>query len=173
MSPDKQISEIYRVMATRIIKILLALSAAAWGLIGGIRNLYDYPSGVEFAAFLLSVEGTDSIRGLTHPIFAHIGYAFVWISKFVTCALCALGAVALWYSRLGAPAEFSNAKEKVYLGIGISIFMLFFGFMVVVGALFAPSQISEVKTLYFEYTTFQLIGLGMIMLFLNLPEREL
>lgn len=160
-------------MATRIVKIFLAFAAAAWALVGGIRNLTDYSGGVEFAAFLLSVEGTDSLMALTHPMFAHISYAFVWLSKFVTAILCALGAVALWQSRSRAPADFSNAKEKVYLGIGIAIFMLFFGFMVVVGAMFAPSQISEVKTLYFEYTTFQLVGLGMIMLFLNLPERDL
>ncbi len=50
--------------------------------------------------------------------------------------------------------------------------MLFFGFMVVLGALFAPFEITEIRTGYSQYATFQLVGLGMIVMFLALPERD-
>ena len=159
-------------MATRITKIILALSAAAWGIIGGLRNLYDYQNTIDFTAFLLSVEGRESIRAITLPFSAHISYAFVWGSKFATGVLCILGAIELWKARSSPASEFSASKEKVYLGIGISIFMLFFGFMVMVGALFAPFEITEIRTAYSQYATFQLVGLGMIMMFLALPEKD-
>ncbi|NKB33664.1 MAG: DUF2165 family protein [Pseudomonadales bacterium] len=159
-------------MATRILKIVLALSAAAWGIVGGLRNLYDYQNTIEFTTFLLSVEGRESIRAITFPLFAHFSYAFVWGSKFITAALCILGAIELWKTRSSPASEFAAAKEKIYLGIGIAIFMLFFGFMVMVGALFAPFEITEIRTGYSQYATFQLVGLGMIMMFLALPERD-
>ena len=125
-------------MPTRIIKILLALSAASWGLIGAIRNLVDYEATIGFTAFLLPVEGTESLRAIDNPVFTHLSYAFVWGSKLVTTALCGYGAYELWLARRDSVAEFSRAKEKVYLGIGIALFMLFFGFMVVLGGVFAP-----------------------------------
>ncbi len=160
-------------MALRIIKVLLALSAAAWGITGGLKNLADYEGAVGLTAFLLSVEGTESIRAISFPPLTHLSFAFVWGSKFATGILCALGAFELWKTRSSSSNEFTAAKEKVYLGIGISIFMLFFGFMVMVGTVFSPFAITELRTSYFQFATFQLVGLGMVMLFLTLPEREI
>ncbi len=160
-------------MTIRITKILLSLAAAAWGLIGGLRNLYDYENAIGLTAFLLSVEGQESMRAIAIPLFTHVSYAFVWGSKFATGILCSLGALELWKSRSGSSSEFCASKEKVYLGIGIAIFMLFFGFMVMLGAVFAPFEITDLRTSYFQYATFQLVGLGMVMIFLALPEREL
>ena len=159
-------------MAIRKIKILLALSAAAWGITGGLKNLADYEGAVGLTAFLLSVEGTESIRAIAFPLFTHLSFAFVWGSKFATGILCGMGSFKMWKCRAGPASAFLAAKDNVYLGIGISIFMLFFGFMVIIGTVFSPFEITELRTSYFQYATFQLAGLGMVMLFLALPEQD-
>lgn len=127
-------------------------SIAAWGIIGGFTNLIDYKGGVGVVALVLSMDlvkesagmgPTPAVwRAVTSPFIAHIAFIFIWASKFATGILCAISTATLWKNRTGD--GFNDAKRLGLAGAGISLFMLFFGFVTMSGTYFELYRDQEI-----------------------------
>ena len=160
-------------MGIRLIKIVLSLSLALWGLIAGAMNLVDYENGVSYVFGVISIGGADSLRAINSPALAHLGYAFIYLGKFATGILCGMGTINLWTARHSEANDFNRAKSNTYLGCGIALFMLFFGFIVVAGSLFTPIEFDAGRTLFHQYALFYAGFIGLIALYIGMPDQEL
>lgn len=156
----------------RIIKILLSFSVAAWGIIAGAMNLLYYQPGTQAVSRVLAMGGEESIRSLSSPVFVHVGYAFIYISKFAVGVICAWGTYQMWIAYKGSAEQFSQAKSSALTGCGIALFMLFFGFIVLAGSFFSTGSPSQAKLIYHHFTIIYMAGIGLIAFFIALPESS-
>ena len=156
-------------MLLRYIKISLSFSVAAWGLIAGTMNLIYYNLGP--VAAVMTMEGQDSVRAVSSPILFTIGYAFIYLGKYATGILAALGTHHLWVSRSDA-SHFNSAKSRVLAGCGAGIFTLFFGFYVMANSVFSSGGPSELSSAYLSYALYYIGALGIIALFIAIPDSD-
>lgn len=165
-------------MALRIIKILLVLSIAAWALVNAVGNIMFYDEWVKIVAYVMAVENVQydghlSARAMNAPILHHIGYAFIYLPKLITGILCLLGAADLWKARRDVAIAFDRAKYRFYLGCGVSMFSLIFGFLVVAGAMFSPGgKPSELVQGFHSFVSVYMVSIGMALLFVAIPEPK-
>ena len=162
-------------MAVRIIKILLVASIAAWGLVNGVGNLLYYDYWLNIVGFVMSVENVESeaARAITNPLLHSIGYAFIYLPKFATGIFCGWGAYDLWRARRATAEIFEKAKYRFYIGTGISIFMLIFGFLVMAGAFFNPGVMPSVfAQTFLSGVSVYLISIGVALLYVAIPEEK-
>jgi predicted small integral membrane protein len=159
-------------MAIRLIKILLSLSVALWGIAAGAMNLVNYGSGVGLVGGVLTLEGHESIRAIHAPIAFHIGFAFIYLGKLATGLLCAWGTYDLWTSRRASAELFDAAKSKTVLGCGVALFMLFFGFVAVAGAVFhsTAGPPSELSSTFQQGALLYMAGIALISLYVSARE---
>ncbi|GJL92350.1 DUF2165 family protein [Hyphococcus sp.] len=119
----------------RMLKILLVLSVAAWGLIGGFMNILHWPETTGSVAAVTSMAtfegGPESWRATSNPIVILLGALFITISKLTGGLLCAIGAMKMFGARNGGAAAFGHAKQTALAGCAVIIFMLFGGFIVI------------------------------------------
>jgi len=123
----------------RIVKIILVILVAAWGLIGGIKNFADIDGGIGAVQAVMNPPesvGLPDWQVVTNPIFVWIGWLIIPLCKLGAAALCGLGALKMWSSRTLESASFNQAKELGIAGCGVAIAMLFGGFFVVGGVYF-------------------------------------
>ncbi|MGI9293012.1 MAG: DUF2165 family protein [Pseudomonadales bacterium] len=158
----------------RIIKVVLMFSIAAWGVVGGFTNLIDYQGGVGVVALVLSMDlvmETEGMgptpaawRAITSPVIAHIGFFFIWASKLATGVLCAISAGRLWMNRAGK--QFNDAKQLGLAGAGVSLFMLFFGFVTMSGTYFELYRDHEIgySTHVIALVYFGMIGISSLLI---------
>ncbi len=160
------------VLALRYVKIFLSFSIAIWGIVAGIMNLIGYQSGVETVGWVLSLEGSQSIRSISIPILYHLGYAFIYIGKFAAGGVCAYGTVALWKARLASAQEFHVSKYYTIVGCGIALATFFFGFIAVAGTMFdlANNAPSGFALAYHQWATFYITSVGLIAAFIAIKE---
>lgn len=165
-------------MSVRIIKILLVASVAAWGLLDGIGNIVVYDTWVKIVAFVLALENTMidgelSARAITNPVLPHIGYAFIYLSKITAGILCSVSAFKLWQARNETSEIFQDAKSHFYMGCGIVMFMLIFGFIVLKGTVFNTGlEPSEFTMAVYNFVTLYLAMLVATLIYVSLPEPK-
>lgn len=165
-------------MSLRLMKIFVVSAIAAWGLLDGIGNIIVYDTWVQIVGFVLRLEdelfnGELSPRAVTNPILPHIGYAFIYLSKITAGILCTKSALALWQARNESAEEFNSAKYWFYVGCGLVMFMLIFGFVVMKGAVFNTGlQPSAFTVMVFEFVTLFLAMLGASLIYVSIPEPK-
>ena len=118
----------------RIVKIVLIVLVAAWGLIGGIKNFADVDGGLGAVQAVMNPPesaGLPDWQKVSNPIAVWIGWLIIPLGKLGAAALCASGAWRMWASRKIESASFNQAKELAIAGCGVAIAMLFGGFFVV------------------------------------------
>ena len=152
-------------------------SIALWGLLGGIANLMAYQDGYNSVAFTFSMEGAKDAPGMWRavydPLLIHIGFAFIWVSKFATGLLCSISALQLWNARNTTAEAFNAAKTIGLVGACISMFMLFFGFVVISGTYFELWR--DLETMGYEAHVYAFIYfgfIGILALFIAQPEID-
>lgn len=163
-------------MALRLVKILLVFSIAAWALVNAVGNIMFYDDWLKVVAHVMSVEnvqydGQASGRAMNSPVLHTIGYAFIYIPKFITGILCLLAVGDMWKARNSLAPIFDRAKQRFYLGCGVSMFMLIFGFLVVAGGMFSPGGApSELVQGFHSFVSVYLVAIGMALLLVAIPE---
>lgn len=124
----------------RVMKILLVLSVAAWGLLGGVGNLADWKGTTEAVAGVTSMVtfegGAERWQATTSPVVVISGALFITFSKIVAGLLCVVGGWRMWVARGGDAAAFAKARSIALTGCAVAVFMLFAGFIVVGDGLF-------------------------------------
>lgn len=164
-------------MVTRYVKILLMVSICAWGLASGVVNLLAYAEGYGAVAFVLSMKGAAGApamcRAIENPVLIHAAFAFIWGCKLITAGLCGYSTVQLWRFRHQSGALFHRAAGPGLAGAGLSIFMLFFGFVVLSGAYFEFWR--DTTGLGFDAHVYALVYagfLGLSALLVAVPEER-
>jgi len=119
----------------RIMKILLVLSVAMFGLLGAFGNIADWSGTTGAVAATTSMAtfegGADSWRATTNPAVILAGALFIPIFKTIGGLLCLAGAWRMWAARAGDAAVFAKAKTFALTGCAVMIFMLFSGWIVI------------------------------------------
>ncbi len=118
----------------RIVKILLVLSVAVWGLLGAFGNLSDWGGtmgAVTATTSMSTIEpGPYSWRATSNPALMFGVSAAITLTKLVIAALCLLGARKMWAARRQDAAAFAQAKTLAIAGCGAAMFLLFTGWIV-------------------------------------------
>ena len=131
----------------RIMKIVLILCVALWGLLGTFGNLHDWSGtmgGVEVTTSMSTFEGgTEDWRATSNPVIIIAGALFILISKALAGVLCLVGAWRMWVARTGNAAAFAKAKTLALTGCAVAMFMLFGGFIVIAESWFGLWQSKE------------------------------
>ncbi len=119
----------------RIIKILLVLSVAAWGLIGAMGDIVPWSATMAQVASVTSMTtfpgGAHSFQATTNPAVIFAGALFITLGKIVAALLCLVGAWRMTAARTGDAAAFAKAKTFALAGCAVAVFMLFAGFIVI------------------------------------------
>lgn len=132
-------------MPTRLAKILLPLTLAAFALVVTLDNIVDCGSNFQFVRHVLAMDTTfpgNALMGraITSPLLWHAAYGLIIVTEGVTCVLLLGGSYVLWRARRAAGARFNAAKSLVTAGCLVGFLLWFFGFMVVGGEWFAMWQ---------------------------------
>jgi len=132
-------------MTTRVTKILLSLTLAAFALVVAYDNLVDYGSNFAFVRHVLSMDTTfpgNALldRAITAPWMWQTGYLLIIAGEAATGLLLLIGSIVLWRARRQSASGFQAAKRWVVAGCGLGFAVWFFGFMVVGGEWFAMWQ---------------------------------
>ncbi len=161
---------------TRFVKIALAGAMSLWGLLGVMGNLSHYSVNLEFVAGVMAMSDQMldtsawwAAHAITNPVIVNIGFAFIYLSKLATGILCALGAWRMWQARAADGASFQRAKTLVILGAGISIFMLFFGFIIISGIWFSMWQASYGLAIH-QFAFIYMAALALIASYVNVKD---
>lgn len=119
----------------RIVKILLALSVALWGLLGALGNLLAWNATTRAVAAVTSMStfpgGPERWQATTNPAVILAGALFILVAKLACGALCLAGAWRMCKARAADAATFAKATTLALIGCGVAIFMLFTGFLVI------------------------------------------
>jgi len=163
-------------MPTRLAKILLPLTLAAFALVVTWDNLIDYGANFQFVRHVLAMDTTFAGnalmgRAVTRPLLWHAAYGLIILAEGVTCMLLLGGSYALWRARRAAGARFNAAKNLVTTGCLVGFLLWFFGFMVVGGEWFAMWQ-SKTWNGQDAAFRFYMAILG-VMIFVNQPDGDL
>jgi predicted small integral membrane protein len=124
----------------RFSKILLICAVAAWGFLGAMHNLLDWPGtlgAVGAVTSMVTVEGgPDKWQAVSSPVLAWLGALFICLSKLTAAILCTAGAISMSRARTGPALAFAQAKKMALAGCGVAMFMLFGGFVVIADGFF-------------------------------------
>ena len=156
----------------RYLQVLLVILVGAWAGIGVTANFMGNEVNFDVVAHVVGMKGVVDVapigRAIESPILIWIAWSIIPLANIVTTALCGTAAYKMLRS-LDNLSEYAKAKELAILGCGVSLVMLFGGFVVA-------------AELYFWYGTdeigssaldpaFRYIGsIGVIMLFLCLHD---
>ena len=131
----------------RIMKILLVLGVAMWGLIGAFGNLADWSGTKDAVAAVTTMStfegGSDHWRATSNPVLIFTGALFILLFKAIAGLLCLLGAWRMWAARASGAADFARAKTLALTGCAVAIFLLFVGFGVIAEVWFELWQSKE------------------------------
>ncbi len=101
---------------------------------------------------------------------ALLGAVFILILKLVAGGLALTGALQMWMARHANAVTFAKSQELVLAGIGVAVFMLFFGWIVIAETWFELWRSDLFRGLAlqsaFRYGLF-MIGIG---LFISIKE---
>lgn len=158
-------------------QVVTVASLAFWALMDGVGNLVGYELWVKVVAFVMALEelmvnGEPHPRAILNPVLPHIAYAFIYVSKFSGGILCVMSGIQMWKLRHEVEEVYNAAKEKFFVGAGIIVFMLTFGFISMKGGLFNTGQMpSEFTLQVFDFVTMYLAMCGASILYVALPTQ--
>lgn len=156
---------------TRYLKIALILFVALQGLVGGFGNLAGLKTTYGGVARVLSMEGVSPtiprVFAFDAPIFVWAGVCWILLLKLLTGVTGAVGAFQLFRYRNASTAEFQAAKYWGLFACGVSILMLFGGFIVIGTTMLFMWQ-TQFGQAGFEGATYLLVCLGVVALYVNM-----
>ncbi|MCF6435038.1 MULTISPECIES: DUF2165 domain-containing protein [Pseudoalteromonas] len=160
----------------RLLKIVLMFCVSCWGFVGVLSNLMDYAPGLEQVRYVLSMEGAADTPGIEwrsihSPVIATLGFAVIYLSKFATGAVCLFAAYKMFEARNDDTA-FEAAKQWGIFGCGISVVMLFLGFIVIAGEYFEYWRVPTLGMITHHYAFIYTMCLMSFILFLQSPEKH-
>jgi predicted small integral membrane protein len=164
------------IMATRLAKIILALTLAGFTFMVTFNNITDYGSNYDFVEHVLSMDTTFPgnalmARAITDHTVWNVSYWLIIVSEGVTSILLLWGAIALWRARRADGASFNAAKSVVTIGCTVGFLLWFFGFMVIGGEWFAMWQ-SKIWNGQDSAFKFYMAILG-VLIFINQADQDL
>lgn len=163
-------------MTTRIAKLLMVASLAAFAFIVTFDNVTDYAVNFAFVQHVLSMDTTFPgnvllYRAVTRPPLWNLAYLSIIAAEGLTCAALTAGAVGLLRSLRNGAAVFDRAKRFAVIGATLAFLVWFMGFMVIGGEWFAMWQ-SKVWNGQQAAFRFYMTALA-VLLFVNQPDGEL
>ena len=162
---------------TRIVKIMLMFSVGLWGVLGALGNVLDFAAGLEQVKFVISMAGAKDASGISwkavhSPILANLAFGVVYVSKFLTGVLCLYCGARLLAARNADVPTFEAAKQPGILGCGISVVMLFLGFVVFAGVYFEYWRVPTFGMITHHYAFIYTMCLMSFLLFLQRPDAQ-
>lgn len=162
-------------MAIRLAKVILVLSASLFCLIVGYNNIVDYGSNFMFVQHVLSMDTTfpdnavRAYRAVVDPRLHHLAYAAIIATELLLgLALLAGGLRMLWALR-SPGGEFNRAKGLALLGLAGAVAFWFVAFLVVGGEWF---QMWQSATWNGQEAAFRFVGsIGVIMIFVAMRDE--
>ncbi len=160
----------------RIIKILLVLSVAMFGLLGVIGNLTDWEGTIGALAATTSMStfegGAESWRATNNTAIITAGALYIVVLKGLFALLCFAGTWKMWGAYNNDSASFAKAKTYALAGCGVAMFMLFTGWIVIAETWFElwRSEALREAALGAAFRYFAMIGL--IALFVTMPDGD-
>ncbi|MEM7359997.1 MAG: DUF2165 family protein [Pseudomonadota bacterium] len=119
----------------RIIKILLVVSVAAWGLLGATENIMDWNgtmSAVGAASSMATFDGgAESWKATSNAAVIWMGALIIVAGKLGAAVFCGRGALSMWQHRNAEAEAFHASKYFALVGCGIAMLMLWGGFIVI------------------------------------------
>jgi predicted small integral membrane protein len=160
----------------RILKIILVLSVAAWGLVGVFGNILDWNGTTEAVGAATSMAtfegGADDWRATSNLAIILAGALFIVSFKSACAILCLAGAWQMWTARAGDAAAFAKAKTLALAGCAVAIFMLFFGWIVIAESWFELWRSEAMREAALD-AAFRYCGIiGLIALFVGMHDGE-
>lgn len=163
-------------LTTRLVKVAMVASTAAFALLVTVNNLVDYGSNYAFVSHTLSMDTTFpgnalKSRAITSPAIWTAGYWSIIAAEAATALLLGLGGIRLFAAHKAPAATFNAAKQFVVIGAGLGFLLWFTGFMVVGGEWFAMWQS---KSWNGQEAAFRFyMTLLAVLIFVNQPDGEL
>ena len=157
----------------KIIKILLVLSVAAFGLIGAIWNVIDWPGTVGAVTATTTMTtwegGGGAWQATDNAAVVYLGAVGIPLLKVLFGLLCLAGAIRMAAAR-GNDASFERAKELALAGCGLAILLLFGGWIVIAESWFELWRSDAMRSAGLE-SAFRYAGcIGLIALFVAMRE---
>jgi predicted small integral membrane protein len=160
-------------MMTRYLKIALIFFVALQGLVGGVGNLAGLDTTYAGVARVVAMQGVPSsiprAFAFDSPLLVWVGVCWIVLLKLATGVAGAMGVMRLLRNRNGSAAEFNAAKYWGLLACGLSILMLFGGFIVFGTTLLFMWQ-TQAGQAAFESATYYLVSLGVVALYVNIRD---
>jgi len=163
-------------LSTRLVKVVMVASTAAFALLVTANNLVDYGSNYAFVQHTLSMDTVfpDSVlkgRAIADPALWSAAYWLIIAAEAATGIVLAVAALDLVRTLRAPAAAFNAAKQFVAIGVGLGFLLWFTGFMVVGGEWFAMWQS---RTWNGQEAAFRFyITLLAVLIFVNQPDGEL
>ena len=131
-------------MIIRLIKAMVCLAVALFGLLVAADNVIDYSTNFQFVQHVLSMDTIPDKRlidrAITDPAVWRLSYVVIIVGEALT-GLCFLAAAIALLSQLRAPpARFERAKTWAVVGGAIGFLVWFVGFLVIGGEWFQMWQ---------------------------------
>jgi len=128
----------------RLIKAMVCLAVALFGLLVAADNVIDYSTNFQFVQHVLSMDTIADKRlidrAITDPAVWRLSYVVIIVGEALT-GLCFLAAAIALLSQLRAPpARFERAKTWAVVGGAIGFLVWFVGFLVIGGEWFQMWQ---------------------------------
>jgi len=119
----------------RIIKMILVAAVAAFGFLGGVFDLINWPSTVGSVTAVTSMSswegGAASWKAVSSTPLSWLGAVWIVGGYLTAAALCFVSVARMWSARNASGTEFVAAKALALAGCGVFAVMLFVGFTVV------------------------------------------
>ncbi len=160
----------------RIVKIVLGVAVAAFGLISGIFDLINWHStaaSVGAVTSLIGVQGgAASWKAISSAPLSWLGALWIIAGDLTAAVLCTIGVACMWRARNASAAEFSTAKRLVLSGCGVFAIMLFGGFTVVAESWFELWRSDAMRDAVLGAAFRYLCSILLIALFVASAESE-
>lgn len=160
---------------TRLSKIALVISVAFLLTITVINNISDYRMNFQFVKNVMSMNSVylhnqDSWRAITSPALHHLFYWIIISWQAAAALLCWWGAYRCWQTVKDSAKVFHQAKAVAIGGLTLVLLMWMVAFLGVGGQWFLmwQSELWNDQEMAFRMVT----AIGIILVFLSLPERE-
>ena len=119
----------------RIMKIVLVLSVALWGLLGARGNIVDWKGTTGAVAAVTAMStfagGAHRWEATTNPVVILAGATFIVLFKVTAALLCSAGAWRMSAHRASDAETFGRAKTLALTGCVVAVFGLFGGWTVI------------------------------------------
>jgi predicted small integral membrane protein len=160
----------------RLAKIALVASVALLFTIVVFNNLTDYSSNFGFVQHVMRMDTTfpdnrGMWRAITAPVLHHVFYGIIIGWEATAATLCWAGAVKCWRRRAGRAAEFNQAKGLAIGALSLLVLLFMVVFLSIGGEWFLMWQSPRWNA---QPAAFGMLSsIGLILLFLSLPDQEL